>query len=229
MKKFVLILAMITFGMGVFYAQEAKPDNVDEAAEQDAGQIPEIENPLTDRIEVADVPSNSRAGKNEIYASYGSISLLGGILELFGCIANGIAGNQQTFIANAGIGYNHWFTDNVAAGVSVGYQGLGFEGNSSINVIDVQAKVTFEYGHLANDHISFYNTLSAGVALIPSNYKSETSEGEKDNVFVSNPISPAFNVTVFGMKVKVVDPVSLFVEVNAPYAPILNGGVSVRW
>lgn len=221
MKKIILaVMAIGIISTGVF-AQEAV-DNSQIVEVVETGKADAVEAdiaPSANVVEDEAVPAKKTVsgpkGKFEIYGGYGIPSGEDLIIGFWGALANAIAGHEAGGFGQGRAGVNYWVTDNIGLGVVGDFTFMTFEGGDPFLRGQVMPKITFEYGTCAGGHISFYNALALGVQLTPDS-------GKVNVIF-------AGDVTVAGIRVKIVDPVSLYAEINAPCGPLLSGGVSFRF
>ena len=156
---------------------------------------------------------NTDIHSNEVYLAVGTSSWIG----LFSSIFVGVAGaieeynngssdikdNKSAFSLSAG--YNHFFWDHLGVGGFV-----NFEKMSVLNLLEIQARVTGQYGF---EHFKFYHAVSGGVLFVTG-----TNGG----------VIPMYDVTLLGLKFDY-EKFNIFLETNFPATAILKLGASFKF
>ncbi len=160
----------------------------------------------------------SRSGQVELYAGYGTPSIIPYFVELFAGIAGALGGVEKMDGQNMGVihgGVNYYMTDWFLMGVYGSYEqfGIQFDDNdrSDCKIGTLQAKTQFEYGF---DHVKFYHALNAGVAFINGD--------DSDSGFI-------FGVVPLGLKVSCTDNLSVYAELGLISNSFAAGGISYRF
>lgn len=162
--------------------------------------------------------NSSRAGHVELYAGYGTPSVIPYFVEIFAGLFGALGGVEKMEDQNMGViqgGVNYYMTDWFLLGLYGSYEqfGIKFDDNdrTDCRIGTLQAKTQFEYGF---NHVKFYHVLNAGVALIDGQ--------DSEPGFI-------FGVVPLGLKVSCTDNLSVFAELGFVSNSFVAGGITYRF